>query len=108
MNANDYQEFTVTTAIYPEACTGSNLELYYLAMGLASEAGEVAGKVKKLLRDDYYDPGGMIYEIGDVLWYCARMADALGYDLEKVMEINYSKLSKRKEENVLTGSGDYR
>ena len=108
MTANDYQEWTATTAIYPESGTGSNLELYYLAMGLASEAGEVAGKIKKLLRDDYYDPGGMAYELGDVLWYCARLGDAIGYDLEKIMEINHSKLSKRKEENVLSGSGDYR
>lgn len=108
LNANRYQEETIRTAIYPEAGTGSNLELYYLAMGLTSEAGEVAGKVKKLLRDGTYDPGGLAYELGDVCWYVARMADALGYNLSHILEINFNKLNKRKDEGVLSGSGDYR
>lgn len=108
MNANSYQTATLETAIYPGAGTGSELELYYLTMGLASEAGEVAGKIKKYLRDGVYDQGGLAYEIGDCMWYLARLADAIGYDLEDIMQINYNKLTKRKEANTLSGNGDHR
>lgn len=108
MNANDYQKRTLDTAIYPQAGTGAAIELYYLALGLTSEAGEVAGKVKKMIRDGQMDTAGMIHEIGDVLWYAARLADALGFTLEDVMRINYAKLMKRKDSNVISGSGDNR
>mgnify|MGYP000320667965 CR=1 FL=1 len=108
MDANQYQNETLDVAIYPEAGTGSDLELYYLAMGLASEAGEVAGKVKKLLRDDVLNQGDLAYELGDCIWYIARMSDAIGYSLSDIMKINNSKLNKRKEANVLSGSGDHR
>lgn len=108
MNANQYQEKTLETAIYPGAGTGSDEELFYLAMGLASEAGEVAGKVKKLLRDGKLDIGNLAYEIGDCLWYCARLADSIGYEMEDIMFINYNKLSRRKESGTLKGNGDER
>lgn len=108
MNANQYQTATLETAIYPGAGTGSELELYYLTMGLTSEAGEVAGKIKKYLRDGVYDQGGLAYEIGDCVWYLARLADAIGYDFEDIMQINYNKLMKRKEANTISGNGDTR
>lgn len=108
MQANDYQRETLTTAVYPDAGTGSDIELYYLTMGLTSEAGEVAGKIKKLLRDGEYDPGNVAYELGDVCWYVARLADAIGYEFEDILQINFNKLSDRKVRNVLQGSGDER
>lgn len=108
MQANDYQRETLTTAVYPDAGTGSDIELYYLTMGLTSEAGEVAGKIKKLLRDGEYDPGNVAYELGDVCWYVARLADAIGYGFEDILQINFNKLSDRKVRNVIQGSGDER
>lgn len=108
MQANDYQQKTMVTAIYPEAGTGSDMEIFYLSLGLTSEAGEIAGKVKKYIRDGKLDPGAIAYELGDVAWYLARLADAMGYSFEEILQINYSKLTKRKEEGVLSGSGDYR
>lgn len=108
MQANDYQEKTMSTAIYPEAGTGHDMEIYYLSLGITSEAGEIAGKVKKFIRDGRLDPGAIAYELGDVAWYLARLADAMGYTFEQILEINYNKLTKRKAENVLQGSGDYR
>lgn len=108
MQANEYQEWTLTTAIYPGAGTGNDQELTYLALGLNGEAGEVADKIKKHLRDNKLDIGGIIYELGDVCWYIARMADALGYEFEDLLTINHSKLMSRKTRNVLTGSGDDR
>lgn len=108
MQANEYQKRTMDTAVYPQAGSGAAIELYYLALGMTSEAGEVAGKVKKMIRDGQLDTAGMVHEVGDVLWYCARMADALGFTLEDVMRINYAKLMKRKDNGTIAGSGDNR
>jgi NTP pyrophosphatase (non-canonical NTP hydrolase) len=108
LNANEYQTKTLETAIYPDAGLGSSTELYYLAMGVASEAGEIAGKVKKLLRDGSYDSVAIMHEVGDVLWYCARLSDALGFELEDVMQVNYAKLTRRKDNGTIKGSGDTR
>jgi len=108
MNANSYQQWTLSTAIYPGAGTGNDSELSYLALGLNGEAGEVADKIKKLLRDNKLDVGGVIYELGDVCWYVASLADSLGYSLEDILTINNAKLESRKTRDVLTGSGDER
>lgn len=108
MHLNEYQEATIETAIYPGAGTGNELELYYLTMGLCSEAGEVAGKIKKYLRDGVYDQGGLAFELGDCFWYLARLCDAIGYDAEDVLQINYNKLQGRKERKTLSGYGDAR
>lgn len=108
MHLNDYLDATNQTAIYPEAGTGSDLELYYLSLGLTSEAGEVAGKIKKLIRDGKLDIGNLAYELGDCFWYLARLCDAIGYEPEDILTININKLLKRKENNTLTGSGDVR
>lgn len=108
MNANSYQQWTLSTAIYPGAGTGNDSELSYLALGLNGEAGEVADKIKKHLRDGKLDIGGIIYELGDVCWYIARLADSLGYSLEDILAINNAKLESRKTRDVLTGSGDER
>jgi NTP pyrophosphatase (non-canonical NTP hydrolase) len=98
-----YQAFTDQTAIYPE-----DKGLEYVALGLASEAGEFAGKVKKMIRDGAYDPEAMAAELGDVLWYVARAADELEYFLSDVVKVNVDKLESRLSRNKLGGSGDYR
>jgi len=108
MNANSYQQWTFSTAIYPGAGTGNDSELSYLALGLNGEAGEVADKIKKHLRVGKLDIGGIIYELGDVCWYVARLADSLGYSLEDILAINNAKLESRKTRDVLTGNGDNR
>jgi NTP pyrophosphatase (non-canonical NTP hydrolase) len=108
LQANEYQKKTMETAIYPQAGSGSPIELYYLGLGIASEAGEVAGKIKKLIRDGSYDSVAIMHEVGDVLWYAARLCDALGFDLEDVMQVNYAKLTRRKDNNAIAGSGDNR
>lgn len=108
MQANTYQEQTMLTAIYPGAGSGDDRELNYLCNALTSEAGEVSGKYAKYLRDGNLDIGALIYELGDVCWNVARLADALGYEFEDVLEINHQKLMKRKLNNCIGGSGDYR
>lgn len=108
MRLNDYTEATAETAIYSEAGTGSDLELYYLSLGLTSEAGEVAGKVKKLIRDGTLNIGDLAYELGDCFWYLSRLCDAIGYEPEDILLINHNKLRRRKETATLQGSGDHR
>ena len=98
-----YQDFTDETAIYPP-----EKGLEYTALGLASEAGEFAGKVKKAIRDKTYDTEAMIAELGDVLWYVARAAAELDVHLSDVAKDNVEKLKSRMERGKLKGSGDKR
>lgn len=109
----DYQIATRDTAIYPEAQEGSFNALAYVTLGLSNEAGEVAGKVKKIWRDNEGEIGheaqeAIAAELGDVLWYLARVADELGVDFESVAAANLAKLNSRRERGVIGGSGDDR
>jgi len=109
MEFEKYQRLAKETAIFPK-----HQALEYLALGLTSESGEVAGKVKKLIRDGEDKEGFLMkkdeiaFEIGDVLWYCAMMATEVGYTLEEIAEMNLKKLADRKERGTLSGSGDER
>tara|TARA_B110000046_G_C12845340_1_gene335435 strand:- start:243 stop:602 length:360 start_codon:yes stop_codon:yes gene_type:complete len=104
-----YEQQAGETAIFPK-----DKALEYLALGLTSEAGEVAGKVKKLIRDGEDVEGfelkkiAIASEIGDVLWYCAMMAKEVGVPLNTIMQENLEKLHSRKERGTLQGSGDDR
>lgn len=109
----DYEVATRSTAIYPSAGSGSYDALQYVALGLVGEAGEVAGKIKKIYRDkagvvSEDDAKELAKEIGDVLWYAARFADELGINLEEIAKGNLEKLASRKERGVIGGSGDNR
>tara|TARA_R100000278_G_scaffold113532_1_gene91710 strand:- start:8 stop:370 length:363 start_codon:yes stop_codon:yes gene_type:complete len=102
ITANQYQIEAKKTAIFP-----ANKALEYLSLGLVGEAGEVANKVKKMIRDKKVNVD-VASEIGDVLWYCAMLADYFDVNLGKVMEDNIYKLNDRKKRGVLGGSGDTR
>ena len=103
MNLNDYQKMAARTAIYK-----STHSIMYPALGLAAEAGEVANKVKKILRDDTFDRQAIADEIGDVLWYIAALSRDLNIDLHDIAIQNLEKLYGRKARGTLTGSGDKR
>ena len=105
MNDMDvYQHKAKQTAIYPQSKA-----LEYLALKLAGEAGEVAEKVGKVLRDNTrVNDEDLAKELGDVLWYVANLADYLGYDLSEIADRNLKKLADRQSRGVLGGSGDNR
>lgn len=109
ITATQYQSAACDTAIFPK-----HKAMEYLTLGLTGEAGEIANKVKKLIRDgaseeELLDRKNQVgYEIGDVLWYCAVLADEMGMDLGHIMEKNIEKLQDRKARGKLGGSGDNR
>lgn len=87
--------------------------LAYPAMGMANEAGEFLGKLKKLYRDkegkiSSKDREDLLYELGDVLWYLTQLCTELDSTLEEIGEKNLDKLFSRLDRNQLGGSGDHR
>ena len=109
MDFKTYQKKARETAIYPNI--GSNN--IYPTLGLVGEAGEVAEKVKKVIRDkngifDDESKVGIKKEIGDVLWYIANLCTELNFDLDDVALENLEKLKLRSSMGKLGGSGDDR
>ena len=106
-----YQQLCTETQIYPREHA-----VFYPALGLAGEAGEVANKIKKIMRDRKGDvnnsPGEVkdeiASELGDCLWYISALATDLGIGLDGVAFENIKKLDKRQANNTLHGSGDKR
>lgn len=108
MTLNQYQEEALKTAIYPE-----DKKIIYPTLGLTGEAGEVAEKVKKVIRDNNQEftdekKRQIALEISDVLWYCATLSHDLGYTLEEIGQMNLDKLASRQQRNKIGGSGDER
>jgi NTP pyrophosphatase (non-canonical NTP hydrolase) len=109
---NEYQADASKTMIY-------KWKVIYPALGLANEAGEVLGKIKKLIRDHDVTFDGMSTipdqkraeiadELGDVLWYIAALSKDLGITLNEVAAMNHEKLQSRQMRGVIKGSGDKR
>jgi NTP pyrophosphatase (non-canonical NTP hydrolase) len=108
MTLDEYQKKALSTNI------NEGTHIFFDRMfGLVGEAGEMADKVKKWIRDDKadwdkLDKHMMMDELGDVLWYVATLADTLGYKLDEVASHNAKKLASRKQRDKLSGSGDIR
>ena len=108
MTLNEYQQHALETAIYPEES-----RIIYPTLGLTGESGEVADKVKKVIRDagnkfTEEKKREIMKEIGDVLWYCAALSHDLGFDLETVAQTNVDKLHSRMVRDEIHGNGDNR
>lgn len=110
LSLDDYQRGALETALFPDI---GGERCLYPALGLANEAGEVLGKIKKL----YRDRGGEVTpefrqvvkkELGDVLWYVAVLADAFGLRASEVGRANLEKLADRARRDAIQGSGDDR
>lgn len=109
MNLTYYEKQASKTAIYPRSQA-----IIYPTLGLTGEAGEVAEKVKKMIRDGNLDPHALHKEIGDCIWYlaalCHDLSEEFGLDLSlaKAAENNLAKLADRAKRGVLSGHGDNR
>ena len=104
----EYQRIAHSTAQYPE-----EMGVYYTALGLAGEAGELCNKVKKIMRDrggvvDEKTRADLASELGDIGWYWAECCTALGLSLAAVVRGNVHKLADRAARNAIKGSGDNR
>lgn len=113
MKFEEYEKNAVATAIYPTSGEGTVVGLSYTALGLAGESGEVAEKIKKLIRDSNSQvtdefKAAIVKELGDVLWYVTNLAREVGSSLQEVARKNNEKLAARAAANTLKGSGDDR
>ncbi|HYI59271.1 MAG TPA: nucleoside triphosphate pyrophosphohydrolase family protein [Microlunatus sp.] len=109
MDCDDYQRAALRTARDRDAPD----EFMHLVLGLVGEAGEIAEKIKKLIRDkngdlDQLDRADMAAELGDVLWYTAVLADFLDLSLDDIARRNVDKLADRQRRAVIGGAGDNR
>ena len=98
----EYQDLAFKTALE------SAKNPAYMISNLTSEAGEVAGKYAKLIRDGVLDEVGMQKEVGDVLWQIAGLSTVMGWSLADIASQNLRKLAERQANNTLKGSGDER
>lgn len=110
MNFNEYQKKALSTVLTTD---DSFKDLLHWVLGINGESGEIAEKVKKIIRDKNgkvspEDKKELAKEIGDVLWYLAVLAEDLGVSLEDIAQQNLDKLQSRKQRGVLGGSGDNR
>ena len=109
MELNDYQQAALRTA----APKDKHNELFHLLLGLVGEAGEIAEKAKKIVRDkdsdfSQWDKEDLKKELGDTLWYLAVIADYFDVPLEDIARLNIAKLADRHNRAMLSGSGDNR
>ena len=109
MTFDEYSERAGVTAVYPNRGN----DMMYPTLGLCGESGEIAEKVKKMIRDD----GGVLTderrdllkkELGDVMWYIAALCHELGFSMGEVAQENIDKLYSRMDRNKLKGDGDDR
>ena len=109
MNLNDYQQKSRATAQYPAI----GHPVIYPTLGLVNEAGEVAGKIKKIFRDKQGVIGeaereALKGELGDVLWYIAQVCTELNLPMDEVAQANIDKLLDRQARGKIQGDGDDR
>ena len=102
MNIEEYQKKAWETALE----TAKNPS--YMVANLAAEAGEVAGKYAKWIRDGVFDEEAIQKEMGDVFWQLAGLATVMGWSLTDIASKNLQKLASRSERLTIGGSGDER
>ena len=110
MTFDEYQKQALTTVLSTNDYFKDTL---HWVLGINGEAGEVAEKIKKIIRDkngeiSEQDKVELGKELGDVLWYLAVFANQLGISFDQVASDNLAKLADRQKRNVLGGKGDNR
>lgn len=109
MDFTEYQTKSRVTAQYPAI----GHAIVYPTLGLVNEAGEFAGKIKKVFRDKNGEINpetreALQAELGDVLWYLAQTCTELGVSLDEVAKSNLTKLLDRQARGKIQGDGDNR
>lgn len=109
MNFDEYEDAITHNALYPNK--GNNLA--YSVLGLNGEAGEVAEKLKKIIRDQAgiiseRNKRDIALELGDTLWYLTMCCREIGYNLSEVAHLNIEKIESRRNKGTGSGSGDDR
>lgn len=110
MTLDEYQKQALVTAVFTD---DKFKDLAHWVLGITGEAGEIAEKIKKIIRDkngelSFDDKEELIKEIGDVMWYLAVLTKHLGYDFDEVGDRNIAKLRSRHARGKIGGSGDNR
>jgi NTP pyrophosphatase (non-canonical NTP hydrolase) len=110
MTFDEYQRQAITTVI---SANDEFKDLLHWVLGINGESGEVAEKVKKIIRDkngqvSQEDKQELAKELGDVLWYLAVLAHDLGVPFDEIAQQNLAKLKSRQARGQLGGSGDNR
>lgn len=104
MLPNEYSQW-----VEGKIVTEGSDRLFENTLGLVGEAGEVAEKIKKLIRDqNRFTPDEIVKELGDVVFYVTALANYYSFGLQHVIDMNVHKLDDRQERGVLQGSGDNR
>lgn len=112
MELNEYQRRCNRqdgSVMYPSHGKGNDEAIAYNILALNGEAGELANKMKKVLRGDKpVDRPAFAKELGGCFWYFSMLALELGYTLEEIALININEIKGRMERGTLRGDGDDR
>jgi len=92
----------------PEDKEMGERDLAIMGLGISGEAGEVAEKIKKDIRDHFIDKEAILKELGDVIFYAITIARYYGYKPSQILRANYEKLTSRRARGTERGSGDNR
>ncbi|MCL4380931.1 nucleoside triphosphate pyrophosphohydrolase family protein [Candidatus Marsarchaeota archaeon] len=104
MDFTEYQRQAKKSAVYPK-----HYKVFYPALALSGEVGELNNKIKKVIRDNVkLNKKDASKELGDILWYVSALASDMELKLEDIAAENIAKLKDRKKRNKISGSGDYR
>lgn len=113
MTFDEYSRTANSTSLAPGPQDMTSTVFLAKILGLTGESGEIADKVKKILRDQSGvpttdDKREIIKELGDVLWYINAICDHMDVPLQQVADMNLQKVLSRKARGVTHGSGDNR
>jgi len=113
MTFDDYQKKALATLLTDQGYGDITPQLMAQILGLVGESGEVADKVKKVIRNNAGQLSDearaeILKELGDILWYVNSVAHLLGSNLNEIAENNLAKLSSRHQRGLIKGAGDNR